>query len=342
MRDLRGRHRFSCSALLALASACSGRLATGGDPGLDDAGATPEAGFETREGGGPDVVMVTAEKACADYAEARCRLLERCSPAMLAGYYGSVASCLAREKLDCRPDRFGWTGVNETPADVEACARTMSALACDELTTGEKWWGCSPPPGRLTEGSPCALNAQCASGLCDRSALGCGVCQAQKPEGTRCAWSDECAADFACVQSRCVRRPGEGGACRESDDCAGSLACVRLPDGSSSCARPLGEGAPCTNDQGLKGPCDIDHFLICDPATLTCRRIRFVGEGERCGVDLSFCKGGTTCDYLDPMGSPCHPLIPDGSPCRFGVDDCWTPSECIDGVCKLRDFAGCR
>ena len=183
--------------------------------------------------------------------------------------------------------------------------------------------GCVDPSlvtGPRGLGEPCAVNAECGSGLCG----------AQSYCTRECERVDDCPAAFHCVAGSCRRgAPGQpGDRCLADDDCRGGGMCAG--DQVSTCAAPClaigcDEGFECTGDlcvlsqsavgescgsasECFSGRCEeIDGESVC---TQSCE-----GSGS--------CAGGLFCRRVggEPLcaASPESPAVADDGGCAAGA-----------------------
>jgi hypothetical protein len=184
------------------------------------------------------------------------------------------------------------------PGEACACKRDGKPCAADaQCCSGV----CNRRSGKcicLTGGKPCAADANCCSGVCNRRT---GTCVSK-------AIGEICAVDGACASGRC-----------DEVDAAGCGA------GGKQCCLAL--NATCASDCEC---CGAEHggetgcFLV-DGANRCCLR---AGSGG-CGPGKPCC-GSAVCKN-SVVGSYC--CLPAGETCSFN-DQCCGTLACINGVCK--------
>src|SRR2546425_2473550 len=123
----------TASVLVACGGAVGHGSTDGADAGGSNAGASgaPGSGGASGSvgtggaGGGPDV---SAEQACADYANAYCRVANTCTPLFAQSWDGDFATCVAQMQVGCAVN-FGAVGSHWAPSNLEACARGVAAIS---------------------------------------------------------------------------------------------------------------------------------------------------------------------------------------------------------------------
>jgi hypothetical protein len=186
-------------------------------------------------------------------------------------------------------------------------------------------------------GTPCALNQDCASGLCEVTCVAAGSLGP----------GHACINDQACSSGDCVPGPGF---------CAGSCGdgvCVTVPDGetcySASCQQDCGAcplGTPCTIDADCaSGNCVA---LVCAPPPScgdgTCNALELCGgsnTGLECNRDCGKCPNGTLCTSDSQCSSgrcdlTCKACLGSGSACDENSDCCGSRT------CQFMGFDGFR
>jgi hypothetical protein len=201
--------------------------------------------------------------------------------------------------------------------------------------------------GTVAIGGACFFDAECTSGLCQRTDPGCsvrkqccgGTCADVPPPiavGGDCSSpmaNQSCAAGSSCRQGQsgqpnsCMPRVAmEGAACKDLDGCLYPLFCdvVSATGGTGTCKRPAATGETC-NPEALES-CD-DGRDVCDAETLTC--IPRVAVGAACTPNT--CVGwavclNTSCVARPGIGGRCDPTF--GAQCLGG-------SVCTIASCTL-------
>jgi hypothetical protein len=301
--------------------------------GLVALAACSSAANPTTTGGGP----VTAEQACADYADRACELEQRCMPGWLKNRYGNVATCRDRIRIGC-PEAFQLNGTTDTPSRLESCATAMGAFTCDQFL--RPWPDiCHMPLGTLADGAPCGSRSQCRGGTCKQRIGACGTCATTLPEGATCTLPTECDLNSDITCNGTCSRPfavESGGACDFDHGCAGILTCQGAgATGMGTCGDPLPEGAPCDSTSNYDG-CDGTKALGCDPDTNTCKPVpQLPGIGERCWGDV--CDGSGTCG----ADGTCQLKDSEGQPC-VSSNECLSPAHCTNGTCVILEPGTCH
>ncbi len=246
-----------------------------------------------------------------------------------------------RAKLGCMPALTA-PGTSATPDKLDSCATAVDTLMCDALYTRNTPMACIPAAGKLANGSACGDDAQCMSTYCKKPAGNvCGVCGARSTAGGACSIDADCDYQLACANSVCVAYGALGASCDAGHPCAQPNVCK-----SGTCAAPAEAGQPCTPSLG-GGDCDQTKGLFCNPSSATagvCAIATFVGPGQPCGLvggGVVGCSGGGLCKRTGLMGTCVAPAA-DGAACdATNGPPCLQPAECVGGVCKLPNPAGC-
>jgi hypothetical protein len=229
------------------------------------------------------------------YAEAACKSAFQCpenqSPVITTLLFGRTpteADCVAEFQQD--GGDFVALGDVESglidfdPQAAQDCLDELeqraAGSACDAALAAEAApQSCyDAAQGTLADGETCATDEQCQSGACDETAIenACtGQCAPRADEGEECDPSTggdgpQCRPSLTCV-------PGDGGGfecaqmgtLNEGDDCALSFSSI------TAC----GGGLQCAGEQG----------------TGTCTAVTYVGDGEDCTADLTYCQPGLVC-----------------------------------------------
>jgi hypothetical protein len=281
---------------------------------------------------------VTADQACADYADRFCELEQQCEPGWLKYIWGNVATCRERQRVGC-PEAFELNGTMDTPSRLESCAKAMRTQSCDDFL--RPWPDvCRQPLGTLPDGMACGGRSQCRGGSCKQGIAACGTCVTTLPEGAPCTSRSECDVDATCgsVDGICTRQYAVelGGACDFDHTCAGTLTCRGSgATGMGTCSMPLPEGASC-DPSSSPGECDFTKSLGCDSGTNKCAPDPvYPSVGERCLGDL--CDGSGTCG----AAGTCLPKLHEGQACS-DPDQCLRPARCVNGTCTIFDPGSCH
>ncbi len=317
-----------------------GRGGTGG--GAD---ARPDLGPDTAPDAftretNPDVNAMTADTACATWANNRCAKMKTCTNGdLIERDYGTEATCQAQLKEECKANVF-WRWTGDTPMRVMACATAVAAQSCSDFFTEDvPLPACAPPRGYIEDGGTCIASEQCYSAYCRIAGNSlCGVCRRRAMAGENCAGT-ECVAGFNCVGSVCVSRGTAGAGCNASDKpCGAGTSCVGATmTTEGACQRFLTTvGAACdTADMRTLPQCDSRVGLYCKVAAPdggaadagtdggepdagsdaippdggastvgACARNTWVDIGGVCNADGSLrCRNAAVCNRLPPDGS---------------------------------------
>jgi hypothetical protein len=190
---------------------------------------------------------------------------------------------------------------------------------------------------------------ECAAGLYCATNRNPAACQAYKQENETCANTDKCAEGLECMKGTCrkVASLVIGEQCHGSaHECAEGVEganCVDDGTGVLRCKAPGLLGEVC--DPALKtSACALDHDLVCDDATHTCRTLPSLGQPcqGRCADPVNvFCTGASStnpsgiCQARVGLGDPCgrKPQDVDASACTSG--SCSSSSSSVDSGCRL-------
>ncbi len=237
-----------------------------------------------------------------------------CGPG-LACIYSSAAR---RDLCLLRPEVGEGCFMPERP-----CA---AGLAC--LYTEGEGYRCSATPG--VEGDGCFVDSDCGAGMtCEN------VCVLPNVLGAPCdddQATERCLETLACVEGFCAEIPvpvAIGDPCvPDGPECPGALGegeCRPTASGYR-CAVPAKENEPCGGDLP---ECDFARNLICDEATLTCKRLPPVGES--CEF---FCASFFEVACVDAV---CVRRIAEGELCTPRGDE--DPKEIFATTCAV--FSSC-
>jgi hypothetical protein len=319
----RAARRLVSSVLgIALGVGCSALSADDVDPSEDTSLPSRTPSDRGEEGGADGVV--SADEGCAAYAAAlgqkwACWPDNTISPS---------PSWLEQRKLRCIAD-LNAPFVSTTPADMAACAAALGAFSCDDYRDGNLPTACSKP-GTIPGGEACALDAQCQTGYCLRTATSptCGVCVKLPGLGKSCTATLRCEPGLACAQTEtnleytCVAYRQKDEACSWNAPCRWSLYCK---EGRCASRGPLGAACNTSSD------CESRY---CNATTKLCEAPVFVGVGEACDHGSRQCADGI-CYRV------CHPLVELGEECSDTMSaasmtkQCRFPGRCVDGKCQL-------
>jgi len=226
--------------------------------------------------------------------------------------------------------------VAATTTDIEACAKAIDATPCGDGFDPDDVAACRWI-GKRAAGKSCGVNAQCASGFCDKRppSSECGTCGPLPGEGEECP-ADRCARGLRCAPpGKCVKMIAIGAACDGSAPCASGGYCV-----AKKCVAPAKLGEKCDPLHVTAPGCA--ELVTCDVATKRCRASTLAQLGETCGLvgaDLRPCTRAW-CEAHGTEGK-CLARVADGYSCKTS-ESCVVPAACIRGACRLPDPGGCR
>ena len=289
---------------------------------------------------------------CAALAAAQCQKRNDCTGgAGVTRLYGDMATCLAREKLQCTlassaPD----TGASAD--EINGCVAVYATYSCADFFNDVVPQACVRT-GTRASSQPCAFAAQCQSNFCvDNKNSLCGSCGAPPLDGTPCNTSG-CYHDQSCTNAsmQCVTYGMAGSTCDESHPCGYGLSC---PSALGMCAVAGELGDACNS----KKTCDPFAGVYCGgPAGMkTCTAESYGGDGAPCGAlpDGSFanCKTGgcytASGIALSGQAGNCKASALEGAACDTVLGPtCLQPARCVTGaggtkgVCTLPNPTTC-
>ena len=269
---------------------------------------------------------VTADKACADLAQAQCDRRQACTNGTgidgasaiyqdgvyIMNTYGDMTTCLVRQQLACINNTAA-PGTGTSSSQLEKCASEYATWSCTDLFDNNA----NPPPdcapaGKLANGEICALAGQCASRFCSGTKNAtCGVCAGEPADGDSCATSG-CAPGQEC-----------------KTESTGEMVCrVRLANGDATCTSDI----PCQAFSSCLGAsaADAAQTGVCTATSTTL--------GAPCGGTNPACEGNLGLACLGPTGGKtCQEVayveatlacgtMPDGSRAECINADCFTPT----------------
>ena len=333
-RRVRAISAVVCSfSALALACASSSEQIRGADPTLPDASAADGGSGRADGSASKPKPTATADSACADYAEARCKREKSCNAFFFAAQWGTEPECEERMSIGCA-DRFSAHGTTWKPDNLAECAVELGDASCDDLQLGILPSSCQASPGTLGKGTACAYDDQCETGFCKKGSTGgCGSCKEHAKEGGSCSQDTDCTPGLACVSYSC-RALG-----RIGDDCGGSKLCMfGLVCDGGTCSAGAPAGSPCGQEPGLPDPCDQANGVFCDALLMSCRKVEVVPTGSDCSpYSPSLCAAGGYCN-----GYECVPALQEGDSCQVtGNRKCQFPAVCDLGKCSVLTAADC-
>ncbi len=288
-----------------------------------------------------------AADGCLTYARGTCGALARCGPLFLTSY-GSYEACEAELSEQCAvslrlPDVFG------SGDGAARCGEQMQYASCDAIANGELPSSCGTPQGPRSDGAPCRVGAQCASGRCAKNEGDWGVCRERLWPGETCVDSFDCDKGLYCSVARtCVPLGREGESCSGIRLCRAPLACVAgtcaaidpVPTcvifADILCAQLDRCSAPLVRSvYGDVRSCGARNALRCTAS---------LGQGDPVliGAAIAGCTAA-----LDDVG--CEGLIDHGLPAacqlvpgpRADGQPCNSPTQCASTRCAYAQGAAC-
>jgi hypothetical protein len=305
----------------------------------------------------PATAAMTADLACQDVASARCARLDACGTNTVHLRFGDSATCVSRQKMSCL-EGLSATSTGATPDTVEACAKALPSVTCNDLFNNTVSSTCQAQIGKLGTGEACVFNGQCRSQFCAtaKNAL-CGECMAQPEGGDSCASLTSCGPGLKCVNQGTVcasEVTQTGDACDRDDPCGSGFSCVgarpaAMMQGTCQPAVTLA-GASCDPLHQTGSGCDPNLGLVCDVASSVCVAVTVVDAGRACDATAIVCSASGTC--VIPTGASlgtCVAAAADGAVCDTSLGpDCMNLSRCVVmgtstvGTCTLPSDAECH
>jgi hypothetical protein len=337
----------------AAAIGCGGSQSSdlGGAPDGGDDGGGGDATMVSDDGGDDGGGPLTADRACADLARAICGNYAACLPTVVVEVFGDVPTCLARLTPPCLLAMHA-PASGATPSNVEACAQSRAALACDDLGSNQLGAACAIL-GTQPQGAACGSSWQCAGANSYCTGNGgfylqtCGVCSTRSAAGGPCpsAGNDQgCQSGLRCIgtgaAAACTLTVPEGGKCDATHACEADL---HYCDSTGTCAAYAPLGQPC-DPTGAGARCS-PVLGRCDSSTKVCTPTPFVPAGGACGGGTASCAAGQACPQSLDGGPPtCPAPLADGAKCGTAAagGNCIYPATCPMGTCSVLDPATCK
>lgn len=295
-----------------------------------------DAGLDASANASDAKLRTAATDACNAQSDAYCKRLATCFPTFVAVAFGDEATCAARVALECIPSILA-QGSKTTPDDARACAGALGSADCADLF-GNPPDACKTKPGTLSDGSPCAFDAQCAGRLCV-APDGCGKCTSRAAAGASCSATSPCDYGLVCAGGSCVAPQAEGASCADAHPCKAPLQCR-----SGKCTAPGEDGAAC--DPAKNAPvstCDGNAGLWCEPTSKKCKSVVMSSDGTcgrvNKGADLALCSKSSQCVPVDG-GVACMSAAHDNASCAHA--SCLAPARCVSGTCTIMTEASCQ
>jgi hypothetical protein len=348
---------FLCGGVVLLAACSGGGAKTSSDGGVDagppkDGGPSHDgADGAPKDGGMPKDTGLDAPGGCMGYSAAYCEFLNACEPGMLNANFGTLANCETSLDADCSRN-LAAPGSGVTAAYVSSCTPqlTMETAACSSgpIPRPIKEMTACTVIGAGIGGTPCGLNAQCATDVCDVVGSTCGTCTTlANTAGAACGPGTgvTCGPGLECTQNEtCATVVGLSDACNPSGSpptaCPDGTICVVPSMGAAGTCQASGvkSGTPC-NAAGIGKPdCWQKAGFFCDHATKTCAPISYGAGGASCGE----ADGGTAdpeCAGGVCVAGACVTTVAENGTCTVGTSppECVSGTSCVGSVCKAVD-----
>jgi hypothetical protein len=256
-----------------------------------------------------------------------------CDQSHLMTDYGDMATCARRRAQQCQAAAVA-PGAALTPPMVDACATALGGADCTAYLYNAV--AACALKGKRNDGSGCADDWQCGSGLCKRDrGVNCGACSPFAAVGNPCGERD-CGPNLECSDVRvCAVPAAVGGPCSNAQPCRAGGYCR----GTVCAAQVETMGAAC---QGA-GACSGQKGLVC--VQQVCAVVPFAQSGQACGgqsPSSPVCQGSSECTLqgTSAMGT-CSMVVNDGEACAPGKS-CLAPADCISGTCQIPRGADCN
>lgn len=206
------------------------------------------------------------------------------------------------------------TPVGMAPTTSRPCARGLyqyGGLCTANVLLGQS---CAPTGGQTFDRT-CEPSAFCATGT--------RICTAKRRANETCSGGLDCGGVNSCQGGVCLPPVQLNQQCDTTRRCQSDLRC-----GATNTCVPLGGvGAPCSMAFG-----DCEPSMFCESATMTCQRVRTLGQS--CAATDSYACGGIFSTDLYCTGTVCA--------AKKGVGaSCATYSECTTSSCTNMMCTGC-
>ena len=248
---------------------------------------------------------------------------------------GDVLLCsedepVTQEEANAALVKAGKATLEEAPTLL--CQHTCNPLKSECVQGAAGCW--EPAPDAC-----CTTDADCASGVCVRTAGESGQCAAAPTPGACWPGVTECGAGWTCqggvvcgcgetcalATGQCLPDPANG-CCLDDAACVGDAICAPTGDGKGVCVPTLGAGECWTaNDCELGQACEGAGYGVCEsdsakPQVGTCSG----GNPAFCCATDADCLGDLICVLLKDGGGVCD------SPPLAGK--CWDDADCGQGL----------
>jgi hypothetical protein len=297
------------------------------DAGGGDAAKPPDAGFT-----GPTTPLPAM---ATQIAGALCDYFQRCFPAYIDEYMGSLAACKSGEAV-AQQGQYP-AGSLFSKAAVDASAACFASTSCDSLYgyTIQTTCAIPRPVNGGAVGAQCATSDGCASNLCTGSTpTTCGSCAASVTVKVGDACSPEtgkiCPAGSSCL-GKCVAQQGLNAPCNGTAT-TGTLVCgAGLTCTAGTCVKAGAAAAACT----ASADCDTFQLAVCDKIAGVCKTLQFLDLDAPCSSTdrLHECGKGLRC--IKPAGATdgtCQAAVQPGGACTTS-NNCVFGYNCRNDVC---------
>jgi len=274
------------------------------------------------------------DAACKDFAARFCAGISQCSPASFSSAYPDLQVCAERNAVKCRGIHFAPGNDLAAVADPRPCLEAYDFSTCEStlrIISETKPFPLACPSGTGKTGSPCWYSHSCEGDVCfNQSFSTCGNCGQLLAPGKPCS-AGTCTYGYYCDDT-CKKLGELGDACAGSSQCAADLACV-----GSKCAPRLPAGSACEGDD--RDPCG--KGTACNPKGNTCVTLSLALLGEPCGfidaMTAKYCMPDSACKDGFTAAGPgvCTPRKKDGEACKPFEDACVAPAICFEDKCRI-------
>jgi hypothetical protein len=247
------------------------------------------------------------------YATSICDYYAKCLPEYLEPSFGDAFTCASYyERLELAALTLPGSALTE--AALNACAARYDAGTCDEAAG--RYAECAFK-GTLADGKGCAIDAQCAGGVCAKVGQAtCGTCaEFVQANGDCSADTSRCAVGLACHNNVCVTLQPKDASCAGGQGCAAGLVCST--------------GDTCQPVAQLNQPCPLGHecsiTLTCDQGTKKCvagPATTYAGVGQSCA------SGSCSASVCDTTSKTCVARLIVGASCAAAPTHCAIGSVC--------------
>ena len=306
------------------------------DPGPPDAAADDTSTPKDAAPSGPTITLAPAADQLAD---ALCTFYQRCFPAYISEYTGSLAACKSGGSVALRG---GYApGALFDKAAFDASTACYAAISCDALYGAAFQVACAAPPpvNGAAVGAECNQATDCASNLCNgKTTSACGHCVTSTVVAVGAACDDAtgkiCPKGAYCI-SKCVAQVGLAATCDGDGSTVGSTGTMLCGSGlncvSGKCAKAGTTGTTCTQ----QSDCDFVQLEKCDTVAGKCVPIQFLDVDAPCmpfGSTTECGKGLRCITASGAMSGTCRAASQPGQAC-VRSSDCVFGYNCRSNLC---------